>query len=74
MFCSLGWAQIIIIYVFALFIEKDVWISAINAENAAHKSEKFMAMATRTRQEYLKDLATNFVTSTSLDSASKFSA
>ena len=48
-------------------------ISAINAENAAHKSEKFMAMAIRTRQEYLKDLAANFTTSTSLESASKFS-
>ncbi|KAJ7990431.1 hypothetical protein DPEC_G00300250 [Dallia pectoralis] len=31
----------------------------INAENAAHKSEKFHTMATRTRQEYLKDLAEN---------------
>ena len=30
-------------------------------------------MATRTRQEYLKDLATNFVTTTSLDSGSKLS-
>uniref|UniRef100_A0A667YLH5 Signal induced proliferation associated 1 like 1 n=1 Tax=Myripristis murdjan TaxID=586833 RepID=A0A667YLH5_9TELE len=29
----------------------------INAENAAHKSDKFGAMATRTRQEYLRDLA-----------------
>ncbi|XP_053567097.1 signal-induced proliferation-associated 1-like protein 2 isoform X4 [Bombina bombina] len=45
----------------------------INAENAAHKSEKFRAMATRTRQEYLKDLAENFVTTATVDSAVKFS-
>ncbi|XP_057198296.1 signal-induced proliferation-associated 1-like protein 2 isoform X1 [Triplophysa rosa] len=45
----------------------------INAENAAHKSEKFRAMATRTRQEYLKDLAENFASTTTVDSAVKFS-
>ncbi|XP_064411838.1 signal-induced proliferation-associated 1-like protein 2 isoform X3 [Latimeria chalumnae] len=45
----------------------------INAENAAHKSEKFRAMATRTRQEYLKDLAENFVTTATVDSSVKFS-
>uniref|UniRef100_A0A8C1ZV55 Signal induced proliferation associated 1 like 2 n=1 Tax=Cyprinus carpio TaxID=7962 RepID=A0A8C1ZV55_CYPCA len=45
----------------------------INGENAAHKSEKFRAMATRTRQEYLKDLAENFVSTTTVDSAVKFS-
>ncbi|MGH0136168.1 UNVERIFIED_CONTAM: hypothetical protein FKN15_007317 [Acipenser sinensis] len=45
----------------------------INAENAAHKSEKFRAMATRTRQEYLKDLAGNFVTTATVDSTVKFS-
>ncbi|XP_029449720.1 signal-induced proliferation-associated 1-like protein 2 isoform X2 [Rhinatrema bivittatum] len=45
----------------------------INAENAAHKSEKFRAMATRTRQEYLKDLAENFVTTATIDSSVKFS-
>ncbi|XP_043111813.1 signal-induced proliferation-associated 1-like protein 2 isoform X3 [Puntigrus tetrazona] len=45
----------------------------INGENAAHKSEKFRAMATRTRQEYLKDLAENFVSTTAVDSAVKFS-
>uniref|UniRef100_A0AAZ1X9A1 Rap-GAP domain-containing protein n=1 Tax=Oreochromis aureus TaxID=47969 RepID=A0AAZ1X9A1_OREAU len=33
---------------------------AVNAENAAEKSEKFRSMATRTRQEYLKDLAENY--------------
>ncbi|NXC09375.1 SI1L3 protein, partial [Orthonyx spaldingii] len=37
---------------------------AINAENAAHKSHKFRTMATRTRHEYLRDLAENYVTST----------
>uniref|UniRef100_A0A8C9VQB0 Signal-induced proliferation-associated 1 like 2 n=1 Tax=Scleropages formosus TaxID=113540 RepID=A0A8C9VQB0_SCLFO len=45
----------------------------INGENAAHKSEKFRVMATRTRQEYLKDLAENFVSTTTVDSAVKFS-
>ncbi|XP_051945501.1 signal-induced proliferation-associated 1-like protein 2 isoform X1 [Xyrauchen texanus] len=45
----------------------------INGENAAHKSEKFRAMATRTRQEYLKDLAENFISTTTVDSAVKFS-
>ncbi|XP_072346113.1 signal-induced proliferation-associated 1-like protein 3 isoform X2 [Scyliorhinus torazame] len=44
----------------------------INGENAAHKSEKFHAMATRTRQEYLKDLAENSVTSTPVESTGKF--
>ncbi|XP_028320060.1 signal-induced proliferation-associated 1-like protein 3 isoform X2 [Gouania willdenowi] len=43
----------------------------INAENAAHKSEKFHTMATRTRQEYLRDLAENYVSSTPLDTAGK---
>ncbi|XP_024911026.1 signal-induced proliferation-associated 1-like protein 3 [Cynoglossus semilaevis] len=43
----------------------------INAENAAHKSEKFHTMATRTRQEYLRDLAENYVSNTPLDSAGK---
>uniref|UniRef100_A0ABD2X543 Rap-GAP domain-containing protein n=1 Tax=Trichogramma kaykai TaxID=54128 RepID=A0ABD2X543_9HYME len=45
----------------------------INAENAAHRSEKFATMATRTRQEYLKDLATNHVTSTTVETGQKFS-
>lgn len=44
----------------------------INAENSAHKSEKFHTMATRTRQEYLRDLAENYISSTPLDSAGKF--
>ena len=46
-------------------------ITAINGENAVHRSDKFAAMATRTRQEYLKDLANNYVTTTALDSSSK---
>lgn len=45
----------------------------VNAENAAHRSEKFATMATRTRQEYLKDLCTNYVTTTVVDSGPKFS-
>ncbi|XP_030627955.1 signal-induced proliferation-associated 1-like protein 2 [Chanos chanos] len=46
----------------------------INGENAVHKSEKFRAMATRTRQEYLKDLTENFASATPIDSSgAKFS-
>ncbi|KAJ8266417.1 hypothetical protein GJAV_G00130190 [Gymnothorax javanicus] len=45
---------------------------AVNAENAAEKSEKFRSMATRTRQEYLKDLAENYVTTVHIDSFTKF--
>ncbi|KAM9113062.1 signal-induced proliferation-associated 1-like protein 3 isoform 3-T6 [Pangshura tecta] len=45
----------------------------ISAENAAHKSDKFHTMATRTRQEYLKDLAENCITATPIDSTGKFS-
>ncbi|MCI4382819.1 hypothetical protein PGIGA_G00019050 [Pangasianodon gigas] len=44
----------------------------VNAENAAHKSSKFGAMATRTRQEYLRDLAERHVTSTPMESSGKF--
>ena len=44
----------------------------INAENAAYHSEKFMTMARRTRHEYLKDLATNYLTETTLDAPQKF--
>ncbi|XP_064882257.1 signal-induced proliferation-associated 1-like protein 1 isoform X2 [Oncorhynchus nerka] len=44
----------------------------INAENAAHKSHKFRAMATRTRQEYLRDLAERNTTSTPIDPSGKF--
>ncbi|XP_066494578.1 signal-induced proliferation-associated 1-like protein 3 [Tiliqua scincoides] len=61
----------------ATFRKSDVFrdfllAKVINAENAAHKSDKFHAMATRTRQEYLKDLAENGVTSTPIDSSGKF--
>lgn len=45
----------------------------INAENAAHRSEKFATMATRTRQEYLKDLCTNYCTQTPVETGQKFS-
>ncbi|XP_055644426.1 signal-induced proliferation-associated 1-like protein 2 isoform X2 [Toxorhynchites rutilus septentrionalis] len=45
----------------------------INAENAAHRSEKFATMATRTRQEYLKDLTGNFCSATLVDTGQKFS-
>ncbi|XP_028835366.1 signal-induced proliferation-associated 1-like protein 1 isoform X2 [Denticeps clupeoides] len=44
----------------------------INAENAAHKSDKFRAMATRTRQEYLRDLAERHVTTTPVEPMGKF--
>uniref|UniRef100_A0A8C5SCK1 Signal induced proliferation associated 1 like 3 n=1 Tax=Laticauda laticaudata TaxID=8630 RepID=A0A8C5SCK1_LATLA len=61
----------------ATFHKSDVFrdfllAKVINAENAAHKSDKFHAMATRTRHEYLKDLAENSVTSTPIDSTGKF--
>ncbi|XP_062996613.1 signal-induced proliferation-associated 1-like protein 3 [Elgaria multicarinata webbii] len=61
----------------ATFRKSDVFrdfllAKVINAENAAHKSDKFHTMATRTRQEYLKDLAENCVTSTPVDSTGKF--
>ncbi|XP_062548577.1 signal-induced proliferation-associated 1-like protein 1 isoform X2 [Armigeres subalbatus] len=45
----------------------------INAENAAHRSEKFATMATRTRQEYLKDLTSNYCSATLVDTGQKFS-
>lgn len=45
---------------------------ALNGEQAAGHARQFHTMATRTRQQYLKDLATNEVTTTSLDSASRF--
>lgn len=43
----------------------------INAENAAHRSEKFVIMATRTRQEYLKDLCNNYCSQTMVDTGQK---
>lgn len=42
----------------------------INAENAAHRSDKFRSMAQRTRFEYLKDLAINYISSTTLSDVS----
>ena len=45
----------------------------VNGENAAHRADKFVSMATRTRQELLKELAANYVTQTTVDSGSKFS-
>ncbi|XP_035256149.1 signal-induced proliferation-associated 1-like protein 2 isoform X2 [Anguilla anguilla] len=45
----------------------------INGENAAHKSEKFRAMAARMRQESLRDLAANFASGAAVDSGAKFS-
>ncbi|KAG8437818.1 hypothetical protein GDO86_008500 [Hymenochirus boettgeri] len=43
---------------------------AVNGENAAERGGKFLAMATRTREEYLKDLAGDYVTTATLDSCS----
>lgn len=45
----------------------------INGENAAHRSQKFATMATRTRQEYLKDLTSNYCTATMVETGQKFS-
>ena len=42
----------------------------INAENAAHRSDKFRSMAQRTRFEYLKDLANNYISNTTLSDVS----
>ena len=47
-------------------------VLVVNAEHAAHKSDKFMHMARRTRYEYLKDLATNSVSTQTLEPATKF--
>ncbi|KAM9857044.1 signal-induced proliferation-associated 1-like protein 2 [Aulostomus maculatus] len=46
----------------------------LNAEHAVHRSEKFVAMAIRSRQEHMKDLVDTFATSTPVDGSSvKFS-
>lgn len=42
----------------------------MNAENAAHRSDKFRSMAQRTRFEYLKDLACNYISNTTLSDVS----
>ncbi|CAG9861015.1 unnamed protein product [Phyllotreta striolata] len=54
--------------VFAEFLLAKV----VNAENAVHRSDKFVAMATRTRKEYLKDLVQKYSTSTIIDTGQKF--
>ncbi|XP_033230102.1 signal-induced proliferation-associated 1-like protein 2 [Belonocnema kinseyi] len=46
---------------------------AINGENAAHKVEKFATMATRTRLEYLRNLATKYSSTSVVDTGQKFS-
>lgn len=46
--------------------------AVINAETAAYQSDKFVTMARRTRQEYLRDLAANFLTDTTLEAPQKF--
>ena len=46
--------------------------AVINAETAAYQSDKFVTMARRTRQEYLRDLAANYLTETALDATPKF--
>lgn len=46
----------------------------INGENAVHRSDKFKTMAERTRHEYLKDLAQNFITNTTINDMSSSSA
>ena len=46
--------------------------AVINAETAAYQSEKFVTMARRTRQEYLRDLAANHLTDTTLEASPKF--
>lgn len=50
----------------------NLTFQVINGENAAIQSPKFSTMATRTRQEYLKDLAKNYVTATTVESGQKF--
>ena len=39
----------------------------INAENAGHHSKKFNTMATRTRRQYLLDLANSYSSSQSIE-------
>ena len=51
---------------------KFLLTKVINVENAAHRSDKFVSMATRTRQEYLKDLSANYSTQTTIDSGLMF--
>ncbi|CAM9770048.1 unnamed protein product [Lampetra planeri] len=44
----------------------------VNAEKAAHKCDKFHAMATRARHESLRELAEKSVTTTALDANTRF--
>jgi len=61
---------------FNFVLKYDVYntnnITVINAENAAHRSEKFATMATRTRQAYLKDLTLNHSSNTTIEPVQKF--
>ena len=52
-------------YVYVYFFVSTV----INACNASLRSDKFSAMATRTRKQYLNDLAESSVTSISIEQA-----
>ena len=51
--------------------QNSVKVSSFNKMSVS-RSDKFVSMATRTRQEYLKDLASNYATQTTIDSGSKF--
>ncbi|XP_047432569.1 signal-induced proliferation-associated 1-like protein 2 isoform X2 [Mugil cephalus] len=46
----------------------------INAEHAVRRSNTFVAMATRRRQEHLREMVENFATSTPVDSSSSSSS
>lgn len=61
-----------VIFVFFIMYSNFSNGSVINGENAAHCSEKFATMATRTRQAYLKDLTLNYSSNTVLESSQKF--
>ncbi|XP_055839391.1 signal-induced proliferation-associated 1-like protein 2 [Episyrphus balteatus] len=55
------------------FFAEFILAKTINAENAAHRSDIFANLATRTRREYLKDLCINYSSNTSIDPGNKFS-
>ena len=46
-----------------------LFLAVINACNASLRSDKFSAMATRTRKQYLNDLAENHVTAINIEQA-----
>lgn len=54
------------------FFADFLFAKVINGENAAHKNYKFSIMATRTRQEYLKDLVMNYCTTQIVEAGPKF--